>query len=222
MFAILPSLAIAMVTAGSRHTGANLLTSMRGLVPSPGIGIANARYRGKNAVELTLETDPKFGLLGAVIPGSDFKDGTIEFDEAGLLTKNASPSARSFVGLAFHISGDSDKYECFYLRMTNGRSPNQELRNHAVQYCAHPDYLWDLLRKKRPFRYEAYTDLELGAWIHVKIVVHGTEAKFYVGRPMQPTLLVHGLLHGESHGNLALWIGGYTRGYYANLRVRSA
>ena len=106
--------------------------------------------------------------------------------------------------------------------MTNGRSPNQELRNHAVQYCSHPDYLWDLLRKKRPFRYEAYADLEVGAWTHVRIAVNGTEAKFYVGHAKQPTLIVHGLLMGDTEGKVALWVGGYTQAYFSNVRIRSA
>jgi len=214
---------IAVSAAGATpHSHVYRLTAKHGLEANPSLKVANTVYRGKRAVVLTEDFDTKFGLLGATVVESDFHNGTIDFDAAGELTKNASQGARSFVGLAFRMADDAKKYECFYLRMTNGRSPDQELRNHAVQYCSYPDYLWSLLRTKRPFRYEAYTDLQLGTWTHVKISVHGAEAKFYVGHATQPTLIVHNLLMGDTHGKLALWVGGYTRAYYANLRVRPA
>ncbi len=186
-----------------------------------GASLNSAIHKGKRCVELTELQDPNLGDL-AVIKGLDFHNGTIEFDEAGLLTKTARPSSRSFVGIAFRVSDDGTGYENFYLRMTNGRSPEQELRNHAVQYCSLPNHPWNELRATKPFRYEAYTDLVLGAWTHVKISVEGTEAKFYVNRAAQPTLVVHDLLHGDSHGKIALFVAGHTRGFFRNLRVRPA
>jgi len=197
------------------------LATTKGLTAMNGVKLSSTVYRGKRSVVLTEEEDPKFGVLAVVFP-LDFKNGTIEFDEAGTLTDQHNPTSRSFVGMAFRVSDDLSKYECFYLRMTNGRSSSQELRNHAVQYCMHPDHLWDQLRETQPFRYEAYTDLELGAWTHVKISVYGTDAKFYVGGAKQPTLVVHDLFMGATHGKLALWVGGYTRAYYSNLKVRGA
>jgi hypothetical protein len=196
------------------------------LTSTKGLEVINATmnstvYKGRQAVELTEVLDPLFGDL-AVIKGSDFHNGTIDFDVAGTLTNNAAKSSRSFVGIAFRASDDLHRYENFYLRMTNGRSQDQELRNHAVQYCSPPEYTWDLLRQKRPFRYEAYTDLVLGEWTHVKISVQGTEAKFYVGGAKQPTLIVHDLLAGDTHGKIALWVAAHTHGYFSNLRVRPA
>ena len=210
---------IALLAGRSPSDRAYPLATTKGLEAPYGVTLASTIYRGKRCVNLTEELDPMFGGL-AIMSGLDFKNGTIDFDAAGLLTDNADPGSRSFVGIAFRGTDDMKRYECFYLRMTNGRSPDQELRNHAVQYCSVPDYPWNLLRQKRPFRYEAYTDLELGAWTHVKILVQGTEAKFYVGNAKQPTLLVHGLLRGDSHGKLALWAAGHTRAYFANLKIR--
>lgn len=195
--------------------------SIKALKPLHGVLMDTSMYRGKRATVLTEKEDPAFGCLAVVLPG-DFKNGTIEFDEAGQLTPLHNPSSRSFVGIAFHISDDLAKYECFYLRMTNGRSTNQELRNHAVQYCMIPDHRWDELRQDYPFKYEAYTDLELGAWRHVKISVFGKEAKFYVGNAKEPTLVVHDLFLGDTPGKLALWVGGYTRAYFANVKVKPA
>ncbi len=169
----------------------------------------------------TEDLDPNFGDV-AVLPGIDFKDGTIDFDVAGRLTPSAGPGSRSFCGIAFRGSGDMTHFENFYLRMTNGRSQDQELRNHSVQYCSVPDYTWDVLRQKRPSRYEAYTDLVLGEWTHVKVVVRGTEATFYVNNAKQPTLLVHGLLGKERSGKVALWVAAHTQAYFANVVIKPA
>jgi hypothetical protein len=213
------SIAIAL-HARSATIYVNPLASAKGLTAINNVKLASTVYRGKRAIKLTELEYPQFGVLAIVLP-VDFKDGTIDFDEAGQLTDLHNPTSRSFVGISFHVSDDLQKYECFYLRMTNGRSPSQELRNHAVQYCSIPDHRWDVLREMQPFRYEAYADLELGAWRHVKISIKGTEAKFYVGESKQPTLIVHDLFLGPTGGKLAFWVGGYTRAYFSNLKVRA-
>lgn len=196
------------------------LATPAGLEMSGTATLASATYKGKKAVAMTEELDPNGDL--AIVKGSDFHNGTIEFDIAGLLTKNAPQGARSFCGIAFHVGDDTRKFESFYLRMTNGRSPDQEIRNHAVQYCSPPTYTWDVLRKQKPGKYETYTDLEVGAWTHVKVWVQGTEAKLYVGNVTQPTLVVHGLFMGDTHGRVALWCAGYTRAYFSNLVIHPA
>jgi hypothetical protein len=216
--------ALSLAVALQARTNAiyiNPLRSAKGLTAVNNIKVESTIYRGKQAIKLTELEDPQFGVPALVLP-VDFKDGTIEFDEAGQLTDLHNPTSRSFVGIAFHASDDLQKYECFYLRMTNGRSTSQELRNHAVQYCSIPDHRWDVLRETQPFRYEAYSDLELGAWRHVKISIKGLEAKFYVGNVKEPTLIVHDLFMGPTHGKLAFWVGGYTRAYFSNLKVRAS
>lgn len=217
-------LAIALSTflsAVSPTTHTFPLASSNGLEVIYGVTVESGKYRGRRCVTLVEELDPLFGGM-AVIPGLDFNNGTIEFDAAGLLTENAPRGARSFVGIAFRGTDDMQKYENFYMRMTNGRSTDPNLRKHAVQYCMVPDYPWDLLRKQKPGQYEAYTDLELGAWTHVKVAVSGTEAKFFVGNMSRPALVVPHLFRGNAHGKLALWVDGYTRAYFANLVVRGS
>ena len=216
MVAILLSIAIAS-TAPSVYP----LTSTAGIEQVGSATLTPAAYRGKRAVLMNEELDPNFGDLG-IIKGADFHNGTIDFDVAGLLTKNAPLGARSFVGIAFHVSDDNRKFENFYLRMTNGRAADQEQRNHAVQYSSIPTYTWDVLRKKRPSKYEAYTDLDLGAWTHVKVHVYGTEAQLFVGNVTQPTLIVHDLFLGDTHGKVALWVAGYTRAYFSNLKIQAS
>src|SRR5262249_46883713 len=124
------------------------------------------------------------------------------------------------IGIAFRVQPERRRYECFYLRPTNGRADDQLRRNHSVQYVSEPDFPWQKLRDQTPGVYEAYTDLETGAWTHVKIVVAGNKARLYVNNAAQPCLIVNDLKHGMTHGAIALWIGPGTDGYFSNLTVK--
>lgn len=155
----------------------------------------------------------------AVLSGTSFHDGTIEVDLAGKPRPGADAGARGFVGLAFRVSADPSKYECFYLRPTNGRADDQVRRNHSTQYISMPEYEWSRLRKEAPGQYESYADLAPGEWIKIKIEVSGVKARFYVNDSPQPALVVNDLKHGDSRGAVALWIGMGTEAYFANLRL---
>ena len=173
-------------------------------------------YRGRAAVHAT--SDPGNAPAGlAVLKGSTFKDGTIEVDLAGSPAAGAPEGARGFVGIAFRLNGD--KYECFYLRPTNGRSDDQLRRNHSTQYVSEPAFPWQKLRQDSPGVYESYVDLEPGAWTKVKIVVAGTKARLFVHDASQPVLVVNDLKLGETQGAVALWIGPGTEAHFSNLRI---
>jgi hypothetical protein len=181
-------------------------------------------YRGRRAIRLTEApappgTKPAFDDAMAVLSESDFGDGTIEVDVAGAPRQGAVEAARGFIGIAFHVQ-DGSHYEYFYLRPANGRADDQLRRNHATQYASAPDYPWQRLRKESPGVYESYVDLEPGVWTRIKIVVSGTEARFFVHRSDQPVLVVHDLKLGKTRGKIALWIGLDTEGYFSNLVVR--
>ena len=107
----------------------------------------------------------------------DFKDGTIEITVLSRLLKSAAPSDRGFIGLAYRINADNSKFECMYIRPTNGRAEEQIRRNHAIQYFSFPDYKFPRLRKEAPEMYESYADMGLNEWIKIKIVVKGKQAK---------------------------------------------
>lgn len=94
-----------------------------------------------------------------VIPGVTFKNGTIELELAGEPGPGAAGQARGFTGIAFRVAPDLSKYECFYLRPTNGRADDQVRRNHSAQYISFPDFPWFRLRKENPEKYESYVDL---------------------------------------------------------------
>jgi hypothetical protein len=180
-------------------------------------------YRGKHAVRLM----PRVGheadddSILAVIPGTDFRNGTIELDVSGAPV-SAVPNARGFIGVAFHVRARPDSFECFYVRTTNARCDDQLRRNHSVQYVSSPDYPWQRLRQETPGVYESYADMEPGVWIHLKVEVEGIKARLYVNGATQPALIVNDLKLGDTHGAVALWSHTFTDGYFANLRVQES
>jgi hypothetical protein len=183
-------------------------------------------YRGRRALRIVNIDDPTAPktMMGAqaiaIAKTSDLGNGTIEADVAGMPREGASPSTRGFVGIAFHVQDHGARYECFYLRMTNGRSSEQVMRNRSTQYISRPDFPWNRLREEHPGVYESYVDLEPGVWTKMKIVISGTKASLYVNRAEQPTLIVNDLKLGETHGQVALWTGSDTEAYFSNLTVR--
>ena len=154
-----------------------------------------------------------------VILPVEFHDGTIELEVSGGVAKDAIAGARGFVGVAFRAAPDAKKFECIYIRPTNGRATDMVRRNHSVQYISFPTHPWQKLRKEEPEKYESYTDLQPDTWTKVKIVVAGTNARLYLHGNEQPTLIVDDLKMGDSTGALALWIGPGTVAHFANLRV---
>jgi hypothetical protein len=144
----------------------------------------------------------------------------IEAWVAGQPNEGASQTARGFVGIAFRVAADRDRYEAFYIRPTNGRADDQLRRNHATQYISEPTYPWERLRAETPGQYESYTDLETGAWTHLRIEVAGNRARLFVNDSPQPTLIVNDLkLGADAVGGVGLWVGDETDGYFSDVQV---
>jgi len=185
-----------------------------------------ATFKGRRALHVVNEdtrsatSTPTGGQAVAIVKASDFKDGTIEADITGGPRDGAPPSTRGFVGIAFRVQDHGSHYECFYLRITNGRSDDQTRRNHSTQYVSEPEYPWNRLRDENPGVYESYVDIDPSAWTRMKIVVAGTKASLYVNGAAQPSLIVNDLKLGETHGQVALWTGSDTEAYFSNLTVR--
>lgn len=194
-----------------------------------GLEIVNSKaeivtYRGRKALHLTpaKDHDPAQEAMQALVVGSDFKDGTIEVEVAGIPILSMDPTGRGFAGVEFRAQHHGARAENFYLRPTNGRADDQLRRNHSVQYESVPDYPWHRLRKESPGVYESYTDLEAGAWTKMKIEVAGTKARLYVNGAAQPCLIVNDLKLGDSRGQIGLWAFIATDGYFSNLKVTPA
>jgi hypothetical protein len=182
-------------------------------------------YRGREALRVTDSAPPGIGdgERLVILSKAEIQDGAIELELTGEPGANAGEGARGFVGIAFRVSPmaskDLPKYECFYLRPTNGRADDQVRRNHSVQYISFPDFPWQRLRKEFPEKYESYVDLVPGEWTKVKVEVRGDKARLYVHASTQPVLLVNDLKLGQAKGRIALWIGPGTVAHFANLRI---
>lgn len=175
-------------------------------------------WKGREAIRVTEIAEQ--GESIAIVRGSRFLDGAIEMELAGLPAASAGESARGFIGVAFRVQdGDPIRYECFYLRPTNGRADDQLRRNHSTQYISHPEYPWHRLRREFPGVYESYVDLVPGEWTQVRIMVRGGRAQLFVHGAEQPSLVVNKLKQPTEAGAIALWIGQGTEGYFRNLVV---
>ncbi|MEQ1587077.1 MAG: hypothetical protein ABL895_14415 [Cyclobacteriaceae bacterium] len=153
------------------------------------------------------------------LQGIDFKDGSIEVNVLSKLLPNAPEFSRGFIGVAFHIKDDNSKFECIYIRPTNGRADDQVRRNHSIQYFAYPDYKFPRLRKESPEKYESYADMGLNEWIKMKIVVNGTQAKLFLNDHKEPSLVVNDLKLGNQSGGIGLFVDIGTEGYFTNLKI---
>ena len=178
-------------------------------------------FKGRKALRVRDAAAPGTGDEGrlAILPKTDFQDGIIEVDLAGEPGPGAGEGARGFVGIAFRVAPDQSRFECIYLRPTNGRAEDQVRRNHSVQYISIPGFPWQLLRKDFPEKYETYVDLLPGEWTKVKIDVRGEKARLYVNGVEQPTLLINDLKQGLSKGAVALWVGTGSVAHFSNLRI---
>ncbi|MBN8650824.1 MAG: hypothetical protein J0L67_05330 [Cytophagales bacterium] len=183
------------------------------------VKLEDVSYKGKKALRIMASGE---GETIAIIKNQNFESGIIELDVAGTTLPNAGEGARGFIGLAFRVRNtDSIRYECFYIRPTNGRAEDQLRRNHSVQYISHPKYTWFKLREENPGAYESYADMVIGEWTHLKIEVKDDKARLYVNGASQPCLIVQDLKSGKSSGAIALWVGPGTDGYFSNLQIGS-
>jgi hypothetical protein len=176
-------------------------------------------HRGRHALRLTQQDMNSEQECIAILQNSNFKNGVIETEIAGNPRADAFTGACGFVGIAFHVQSNGGQFEYFFIRPTNGRADDQLRRNHSTQYCSHPDYPWFRLREENPGVYESYTDLVVGEWTRIKIVVSGTRAQLYVNGADQPCLIVNDLKLGKVQGQIALWVGGGTEAYFSELTI---
>ena len=180
-----------------------------------GVKAEAVEYLGRKAVRLLAQGED--GL--AFVKGTQFRDGTIEFDMATKVTTPPGVRMPGFTGVAFRASADGAHHDMFYMRPGNSKSDDQAMRNHSVQYTAEPGFPWERLRRQWPSVYESYTDQAPGAWTAVKIDVHGRMAKLYLNGSANPSLVVDGLKGEELQGAIALWTYTNEESYFSNLKI---
>lgn len=214
--ASLVSLPVWTISAQGQQAGTSLLGDPSRLTLR-NVTATRVQYRGRDAIRLVPRNDGPGDAI-AIVGDSEFRDGTIEADVAGLPGAGADTAARGFVGIAFRVDPSGDRFAAFYLRPTNGRANDQLRRNHSTQYIAHPDYPWYRLRREQPGVYESYVDLEPGVWTAMRIEVQQGVARLYVNGSAQPVLIVNDMKNSPASGRIALWIGAGTEAYFSRLR----
>jgi hypothetical protein len=182
------------------------------------VSITPTNFKGRSAIQVVAAPEAQNATSYAVVRDVLFRDGTIEVDLAGQPGAGAGSGARGFIGIAFRLQPDG-RYEYIYLRPTNGRADDQVRRNHSTQYSSHPDFDFARSRQEAPEKYESYVDLEPGVWTKYRIEVEGRKARLYVNGAEQPCLIVNDLKLEPREGQVALWVGPGTEGYFANLKI---
>ena len=182
------------------------------------------KIEGKKTIRVT--KDPKVKAVDeatfARLVESDFRNGIIEVKVLSKLLKDAPDFARGFIGIAFRIDVSNSKFECIYIRPSNGRAEDQLRRNHSTQYFSYPDFKFDRLRKESPEKYESYADMGLNEWITIKIEVKDEKAKLYLNGQEHPVLIVNDLKHGAgASGGIGLWVEVGTEGHFSDLKVEN-
>ena len=150
----------------------------------------------------------------------DLKKGSVEVKVLARLLPNAPEIARGFIGVAFRINDDNSKFECIYLRPTNGRSSNQIRRNHSVQYFSYPNYKFEELRKEvYKGQYETYADIGLNEWVTIRIEIKENSVELYLNNQDYPSFIVNEILGNSTSGSIGLWVDIGTEGYFKDLKI---
>jgi hypothetical protein len=139
------------------------------------------------------------------------KNGVVELD-----IKGKDVAGQSFVGVAFHGTGDDD-YEAVYFRPFNFRNP--EKKNHALQYISKPEYDWSVLRQRFPGKYENSLEPapDPNDWFHVRLVIEFPMVRAYVNNSTTPVLEVEQISERKD-GKLGLWVDSED-GWFRNVTI---
>jgi hypothetical protein len=144
----------------------------------------------------------------------EFNNGIIEADIKG---KNVQ--GNSFVGIAFH-GADEQTYDAVYFRPFNFMSEDSIRKRHSVQYISAPTFSWDKLRREYPQKYENTVNPipDPDSFFHAKIVIEKPKIRVFVNGAEEPCLVVNEL-SDRTGGWIGLWVGNYSDGTFANLKI---
>lgn len=125
----------------------------------------------------------------AVRPDISMEDGTIDFDVA--VTEH-----RSFVYIQFRQMGEGENEE-IYIRPHKASLPD------AVQYAPvfRGQSAWQLFHGPGN---TALVPIPRGTWIHVRLVVQGQRAAYYLGDTTKPVMVIPRLARAAAPGAIAL------------------
>lgn len=137
----------------------------------------------------------------AALKDSQFTDGVIEFDIA--FTKE-----RGFMGAVWRMQ-DFENYEEFYLRPHQSGNPDANQYQPVFNGMA----AWQLYYGEG---YSSPVQYDFNQWMHVRILVSGSNAEIYIKDMTTPALLVPELKREVKGGRVGLSVGNFAPAYYSN------
>lgn len=142
------------------------------------------------------------------IPGTNFKDGTIEVDIA----------SSTFSGIGFRGNSGGTKVQKLYFRPFNSGTAKND---RTVQYdmLGNKEAHWSELRKNFPGKYESGANIAVDKWFHVKLVIQGEKLSAYVNDQKEPVLVVEKMFDSKTTGTIGVW--GWDS-YFANFKFTPA
>ncbi|UCC73428.1 MAG: SMP-30/gluconolactonase/LRE family protein [Gemmatimonadota bacterium] len=133
-----------------------------------------------------------------------FEDGVIEVDVA-------VDGSRSYPGLIFRLQSE-ENYERLYIRPHRaGLYPD------AIQYTPVINRVagWQLYNGEG---FTAGAEIPADEWLHLKLEVRGTQARFYLNDMREPALVIHELKHGVSSGPVGVLAPADRTACFSNFR----
>jgi hypothetical protein len=212
---IVPALIILFISGFSFTQETTFNPDLSKIVNEDGWNVFNRKVSLiKNPENVAVYFNGQEGDGFAKLNDFEFDNGIIETDIKG---KNVQ--GNSFVGIAFH-GVDEQTYEAVYFRPFNFMSEDPVRKGHSVQYISHPTYTWYKLRQEHPQKYEnAVSPIpDPDSFFHAKIVIEKPKISVYVDNAEEPCLVVNEL-SDRTGGWLGLWVGNYSDGTFANLKI---
>ncbi|MEE9443038.1 MAG: hypothetical protein V3V99_10280 [candidate division Zixibacteria bacterium] len=139
----------------------------------------------------------------AVLGDVEFEDGIIEFDIAAITDRE-----KSYPGIIFRIQGQN--YERFYVR------PHRSaLYSDVLQYTPTINGVagWQL------YSGDGCTEkatIPVGQWIHMKMVIKGTQAQLFIDDNEKPALSISELKLGPRRGSIGVFGPAVGVSYFSN------
>ena len=196
--------------------GEPLIPDFHGIPEREGWTVVN---RGIKIDERDIGTVAEFNIIpgdgAAWLDDFGFNNGIIECDLLG----RSEPIQGSFIGLCFRVQ-NIDTLDAVYFRPFNFRSDDPVRRSHAVQYVSHPDWTWRRLRTEQPGRWEKPINPPPGGdeWFHVRLEIKKPKVRVFVNDADEPCLEVEELSE-HTGGSVGLWMGNFSPGSFANLKI---
>jgi len=181
--AVLAVAVLSLSTSGRARSDRPSRAPAVGLIAVP---MTAERWQTKENAEFLRQLGFYRGLMrlnsgNAVLKGTTFTDGTIEFD--------VNTIGRGSPGIAFR-QRDDDNFELLYLRPDPACPAFRACMQYAPQ--THGVLLWDLFPQ-----YQTRAPIRENGWNHIKMVVSGRRMNVFVNDVPSPTLEV-GRLEGDA------------------------